>query len=62
MGVFRVPIKAKNWQNRFLEPEERGEDIECEATVDSGAIELALPAELVERLRLEELGEIQGHD
>ncbi len=60
MGVFRVPIKARNWQNRFLEPEKRGEDVECRATVDSGAIELALPAELVERLRLEELGEIQA--
>ena len=58
MGVFKVPVALKNWQNRFLPEEKRGEDLECEAIVDSGALELALPAELVERLRLEETGGI----
>ncbi len=59
MGVFKVPVALKNWQNRFLPEEKRGEDLECEAIVDSGALELALPAELVERLRLEETGGIR---
>ena len=58
MGVFRVPLKLRNWQNRFLPHDKRGEDIECEALVDSGAVELALPADLIERLRLEETGEV----
>jgi clan AA aspartic protease len=52
MGVFRVPIKLRNWQNDSLPPDQRGEDIECQAIVDSGATELALPADVVERLRL----------
>ncbi len=59
MGVFKVPVALKNWQNRFLPEAKRGEDLECEAIVDSGALELALPAELVDRLRLEETGEIR---
>ncbi len=59
MGVFKVTIKLKNWQNRFLTEEKRGEDIECEAFVDSGASELALPEELIERLKLEETGEVE---
>ena len=59
MGVFSVPIKVRNWQNRFLPPDKRGEEISCEALVDSGAVELALPADLIERLRLEELGAVR---
>jgi clan AA aspartic protease len=61
VGVFRVPIKLRNYLNRYLPPPRRGEDIECEAVVDSGVVELALPAELVERLRLEELDTIRVH-
>ena len=56
MGVFRVSVKIKNWQNRYLPPEKQGEDVECEALVDSGAAELALPIELVDRLKLDQLG------
>ena len=59
MGVFRVPIKIKNWQNRFLPAKKRGEEVRCEALVDSGAAELALPAELIERLKLEELDTVR---
>ena len=59
MGVFKVQITLKNWQNRFLPEDKRGEDIECEALVDSGAVELSLPAELIERLKLEKVGEVQ---
>ena len=59
MGVFTVPIKLKNWQGRFFLPEKRGEEIQCEALVDSGAAELALPQELIERLKLEELGTVR---
>ncbi len=58
MGVFSVPVRIRNWQNRFLPPDRQGEEISCEALVDSGAAELALPFELVERLRLEELGRV----
>jgi clan AA aspartic protease len=60
MGVFSVPIVVRNWQNRFLPPERRGEEVSCEALVDSGAIELALPAELVEKLKLEEVGTMRA--
>ena len=50
MGVFSVPVKLNNWQNRFLPPEKQAGAIACEALVDSGAAELALPEEIVERL------------
>ena len=59
MGVFSVSIQVTNWQNRFLPPEQQGEAVECDAVVDSGAAELALPMELIERLRLEPLGAIR---
>jgi clan AA aspartic protease len=59
VGAFRVPVELKNWQNRFLPADRRGEDIRCEALVDSGAVELALPTELIERLRLEKTGEVR---
>jgi clan AA aspartic protease len=59
MGVFAVPVKLENWQNRFLPQEKRGETVECQALVDSGAAELALPAEVIERLKLAETGEVR---
>ena len=59
MGVFTVPVKLKNWQGRFLPKEKRGEQIKCEALVDSGAAELALPEELIERLKLENLDTVR---
>jgi clan AA aspartic protease len=59
MGVFKVPIILKNWQNRFLPKQQRGEDVECEALVDSGAAELSLPAEFIERLKLQQTAEVQ---
>ena len=46
MVVFRVPVKVGNWQNRYLPAERRGEEVQCEELVDSGAAELALPIEL----------------
>jgi hypothetical protein len=60
MGSFSVPIKVSNWQNRYLPAERRGETLETDALVDTGAVELALPAELAERLRLEEIGSVQA--
>ena len=60
MGVFDVETKIRNWQNRFLPKEERGEDIVCNALVDTGAVQLSLPAEFVERLKLMELGKIRA--
>jgi clan AA aspartic protease len=59
MGVFWVEIKVRNWQNRFLPEDERGEDIVCKALVDSGAVQLSLPVDLVERLKLMELGQVR---
>ena len=59
MGVFSVRIQLKNWQNRFLSEEKRGDDITCDALVDSGAAELALPVEIIDRLKLEELGDVR---
>jgi len=55
MGVFTVPIKVRNWQNQFLPPEQRGEEVACDAIVDSGAVQMALPSELVTRLKLQEI-------
>ena len=59
MDIFYVPIKVRNWQNRFLPPKKQGEEVSCEALVDSGAVELALPINLIQRLKLEEVGSVQ---
>ncbi len=59
MGVFSVPVKLKNWQNRFLADDKKGEDVICNALVDSGATELALPIEIISRLKLEELDKVR---
>lgn len=59
MGVFTVRVRIKNWQNRYLPPEKQGQDVECEALVDSGVAELALPTEMIEQLKLEQLGTVQ---
>jgi len=53
MGVFKVPVKLSNWQNKFLPEAERGAAVIADAIVDTGAVQLALPAEMVESLRLE---------
>jgi clan AA aspartic protease len=58
MGTFGVPVKLKNWQNRFLPKAKRGRDVECEALVDSGAAELALPADIISKLKLEDTGTV----
>jgi len=59
MGVCRVPVKVRNWQNRYLPADQRGEEVQCEALVDSGAAEFALPVEILERLRLEHIGDVR---
>lgn len=59
MGIFYVGAKVRNWQNRFLPPDRQGDEVSCDVLVDSGAAELALPAELIESLKLEELGEVR---
>ncbi len=56
LGIFRVPAKMRNWQNRFLPPGKQGREVSCDMLVDSGAAELALPAELMDPLKLEDLG------
>jgi len=59
MCVFKVQIQIRNWQNRFLPPKKQGQEVSCDALVDSGAVELSLPANLIEQLKLEELGKIR---
>ena len=59
MGVFHVDAKVRNWQNRFLPVERQGKEVTCDMLVDSGAAELALPAEMIETLNLEELGKVR---
>jgi clan AA aspartic protease len=59
MGTFSVSVKLTNWQNRFLPPELRGAEVTCEALVDTGAAELALPSEIIETLRLEPVDAIR---
>lgn len=59
MGIFHVGAKVRNWQNRFLPPERQGKEVACEMQVGSGAAELALLAEMVETLNLEELGNVR---
>ena len=61
MGVFEVKIRLRNWQNRFLPARKRGKEVVCSAIVDTGAVELALPAEIVERLKLEQTGTTTVH-
>lgn len=59
MGSFSVETTVRNWQNRFLPPDEQGEEVTCEALVDTGAVQMALPTELIEKLRLIEVGSIR---
>ena len=61
MGVFSVTVKMRNLFNEFLPEAERGEDVECEAMIDTGAAELALPAELVEELKLRPLDTVRAY-
>ena len=56
MGVFTVPARVRNWQNRFLPQDEQGQDVDCDALVDSGAVQTSLPVELVDALKLEHVG------
>ncbi|MBM4039644.1 MAG: hypothetical protein FJ290_14140 [Planctomycetes bacterium] len=51
--MFSVRAKMRNLLDRYRPPAEHGEEVECDLMVDSGAIQLALPAETVERLKLE---------
>ena len=60
MGVFTVGTKITNWQNRFLPEDEHGDEVTCAALGDTGAVEFALPAELIERLRLVEVRVIRA--
>ncbi|MEW5767565.1 MAG: clan AA aspartic protease [bacterium] len=59
MGVFNVLIKVRNWQNKYLPIDKQGEEVKCQALVDSGAAELALPTEIIDKLKLEPLGVVQ---
>ena len=62
MGTFSVKVRLRNWQNRFLPEDQRGEEVVCDAIVDSGATELAIPSDVVERLRLVELDKTTAYN
>ncbi|MFC1479720.1 hypothetical protein ACFL6F_03900, partial [Planctomycetota bacterium] len=47
-------VVLKNWQKK-----ESSEEISCEAVVAAGFTDLALPADIIEKLNLEEIGEIE---
>ena len=59
MGGCSTHVKLRNWQNRFLPEDQCGEDVECDVLVDSGAAELALPADIIARLKLQQVGDVQ---
>jgi hypothetical protein len=41
MGVFKVRARERNLLNDYLPEQERGQDVECDLTVDTGAAERA---------------------
>ena len=62
-----MPMRVRRWRDG--PSVESGEQIECQAYVDSGSSRLTLPRELVERLQLQEMGRTRartadgvGHD
>lgn len=56
---FKIQIKLNNWQNRFLPGDKHGEEVVVDALVDNEIAELALPSEIIERLKLEEVGKVR---
>lgn len=54
-----MPVKMKNLLDDYVAAADRGEEVECDALVDSGAAELALPADIVERLALRPLDTVR---
>ena len=60
MGVFKVRARMRNLLNDYLPEKDRRQDVECDLTVDTGAVELALPADIVERLRLKPFDTIRA--
>ena len=57
MDLFTIPVTLRNWQNMFLTPERQGEEIFCDAAVNTGSMDLALPVEYIQRLKLHEIGQ-----
>jgi len=57
----KEPVTAQlilsNWQKKRLS-EDTGESVECEAVVSTGSTDLALPADMIEKLDLKEIGEV----
>lgn len=58
MGTFTVPIRLHRWPDGNAG--HGGQAVEREAYVDSGSVHLALPAELVEGLQLQEMGRVRA--
>jgi clan AA aspartic protease len=55
MGIFAIDIKVRNWDERHL-PLAARHEVVTQALVDTGAVELALPAEMLAGLNLEPVG------
>lgn len=53
-----VQINVKNWQNRFLPHDKHGEEVVVDALVEKEFAELGLPTEIIEKMKLEELGKV----
>ena len=49
-------MRVRNWQSTVASDGRDGPEIECEALVDSGALQTALPADLIEALDLMDMG------
>ena len=56
MGVFTVEVTLKRWRNAPLLEDEPTQEVVCDALVDTGAVHLCLPADIVERLGLVQVG------
>ena len=59
MRAFGVRVRMRNLLNEYLPEPDRGVEVECEMMVDTGAAELALPAEIIEKLALKPLDTVR---
>ena len=56
MGVFTVEVTLRRWKNGPSYEDEPTEEVVCDALVDTGAVHLCLPADIIERLGLVQVG------
>ena len=56
MGVFTVEVTLRRYKDGPSFEDEPTEEVVCDALVDTGAVHLCLPADIVERLGLVQVG------